>query len=79
MAAAAAGGASHGAALLTVVAAMAVVITLGSAFYRERVHEIETAVDDGRKLRAEGRFPEAVHTLSPRPGATQALSRLSTT
>ena len=54
---------SYGAALLTVVAAMAVVITLGFVFYRERVHALETAVDDGRKLRAQGRFPEAVHTL----------------
>jgi eukaryotic-like serine/threonine-protein kinase len=54
---------SHGAALLTVVAAVAVVITLGFVFYRERVQALETALDDGSKLRAQGRFPEAVHTL----------------
>jgi eukaryotic-like serine/threonine-protein kinase len=54
---------SYGAASLTIFAAMAVVITLGLVFYRERVQAIQTSLDDGRKLRAQGRFPEAVHTL----------------
>ena len=43
--------------------ALAAVIALGFVFYRERVQAIQTALDDGRKLRAQGRFPEAVRTL----------------
>ena len=53
----------YGAALLTIFSALAAVIALGFVFYRERVQAIQTALDDGRKLRAQGRFPEAVHTL----------------
>ena len=48
---------------LIACAALVAVLVLAQAFYRQRVREIETALDDGRKLRNDGRFPEAVHTL----------------
>jgi eukaryotic-like serine/threonine-protein kinase len=54
----------YSAALLTIFAALAAVIALGLVFYRERVLAIQSLLDDGTKLRAQGRFPEAVRTLN---------------
>jgi len=54
----------YGTASLTIFTALAAVIALGLVFYRERVQAIQTSLDDGRNLRAQGRFPEAVHTLN---------------
>ena len=48
---------------LITCAALVALLVLAQAFYRQRVQEIETALQDGRKLRDDGRFPEAVHTL----------------
>ena len=48
---------------LITLASLVLVLVLVQAFYRQRVQEIETALEDGRKLRDEGRFLEAVHTL----------------
>jgi eukaryotic-like serine/threonine-protein kinase len=48
---------------LITCAALVALLVLASAFYGVRVHEIETALEDGRKLRNDGRFPEAIHTL----------------
>jgi serine/threonine protein kinase/Flp pilus assembly protein TadD len=53
----------YGAALLTIFSALTVVTAIGFVFYRERVQAIQAALDDGSKLRAQGRFPEAIHTL----------------
>ena len=44
-------------------AAMIAMLVLAHAFYRQRVREIETSLEVGRKLRNDGRFPEAVTTL----------------
>jgi serine/threonine protein kinase/Flp pilus assembly protein TadD len=54
---------TRGSALLTALAACVVVVALVQAVYKQRVHEIETALADGKKLRDGGRFSEAVHTL----------------
>jgi tetratricopeptide (TPR) repeat protein len=48
---------------LIACAALLALLVLAGAFYGVRVHEIETALEDGRKLRNDGRFPEAIHTL----------------
>jgi eukaryotic-like serine/threonine-protein kinase len=46
------------------LAALVVAATTGYAFYRQRVREVETDLDDGQKLRVERRFAEAVRVLS---------------
>ena len=46
------------------MAALIVAATAGYAFYRQRLSEVETDLEDGQKLRLEHRFPEAVRILS---------------
>lgn len=46
------------------LAALVVAAASGYAFYRQRVREAETDLDDGQKLRLDHRFPEAVRILS---------------
>ena len=48
---------------LIACAALVAVLVLAQAFYRQRIQEIETALEDGRKLRNDGRFLEAIHAL----------------
>ena len=43
---------------------MIVAASLGLAFHSQRLHEITTDLEDGRKLRLEHQFPEAVRVLS---------------
>ena len=52
---------------------MLVAASLGLAFHRQRLHEIETDLEDGRKLRLEHQFPEAVRVLEPGPARMAAL------
>jgi serine/threonine protein kinase len=46
--------------LLILIAAGAV----GALFYYQRVHELQTALDDGRAFCNSGQYPDAVHTLA---------------
>jgi eukaryotic-like serine/threonine-protein kinase len=54
-------------------AAMVAMLVLAQAFYRQRVREIETSLADGRKLRIDGRFQEAVQTLGRGVGHARAV------
>jgi serine/threonine protein kinase/Flp pilus assembly protein TadD len=51
-------------ALLLTCTALAVTLTAGLAIHHERVRELESTLQAGRQLCADGRFPEAVQTLS---------------
>ena len=53
-----------GSAWCLTLSAMLVAASLGLAFHRQRLHEIETDLEDGRKLRLEHQFPDAVRVLS---------------
>jgi serine/threonine protein kinase len=44
-------------------AAIVAMVGLAQAFYSQRVREIGTALQDGQRLRIDGRYTEAVHTL----------------
>ncbi len=54
-------------------AAAIAMLVFGQAFYRQRVMEIETALQEGRKLRADGRFSEAMQTLARGLDRTRAV------
>ncbi len=65
---------------LTCLAALVVVLFLAQAFYLERVREVETALLDGQKLCADGRFAEAVQNLGrglERASALPAVAHLT--
>ena len=53
-----------GSAWCLTLSAMIVAASLGLAFHRQRLHEIETDLEDGRKLRLEHQFPDAIRVLS---------------
>ena len=63
---------------ITALSALAVMLMMGQALHRQRVAEIDTALQDGQKLRSDGRYPQAVQILgrglaraSGVPGVTQ--------
>jgi serine/threonine protein kinase/Flp pilus assembly protein TadD len=75
---------TRGSTVLTALFAVVMVLALAQAIYKQRVHEIETALEDGKKLCDDGRFSEAVHTLGrglertrPLPAAESFYSALS--
>jgi serine/threonine protein kinase/Tfp pilus assembly protein PilF len=49
---------------LATCVAVFVALVVAQAFYRQRIGEIESALEDGRRLGDDGRFVEALHTLS---------------
>jgi tetratricopeptide (TPR) repeat protein len=63
---------ARGTAWSVTLAAIVVAVALGHAFYRQRVREVETDVEDGQKLRVERRFSEAIRVLN------RGLERAST-
>jgi serine/threonine protein kinase/Flp pilus assembly protein TadD len=70
---------ARSAAWLTTLATVAVTLLLAQAYYHEGVRVIEAALHDGRKFRNDGRFLEAVHTLSrglDRAGGLPAVDHL---
>jgi tetratricopeptide (TPR) repeat protein len=56
-------GLVRGTAWLATLAAGIVAIVLGLAYYRQCVHEIGTALEDGRQFYVNHQFPEAIHAL----------------
>jgi serine/threonine protein kinase/Tfp pilus assembly protein PilF len=55
---------SRWAACVAVLLAVGVALYAARAFYRLRLQQLLTAVDDGERLRFSGRFAEAVHLLA---------------
>jgi serine/threonine protein kinase/tetratricopeptide (TPR) repeat protein len=54
----------RGTAWFTALAAGIVAVVLGLLYYRQCLHELQTALEDGQRFSNNGRFPEAVHALS---------------
>ncbi len=49
---------------LAIVLALAVVLCVAQVFYRQRLQEIVTALDDGQRLRLNGQFAQAASVLA---------------
>ncbi len=66
---------ARGTAWSCTVIALVVAAGFGYAFHLQHIHEAETDLEDGQKLRAEHRFPEAVRILNR--GLERASTRLA--
>ena len=74
------GSLARGAAWLSALGAAVVAAALAGAYYSQRVGEIEAALEDGRRLRDEGHYPDAIRTLKrglDRARGVPAVSQLT--